>query len=623
MMGKENILIFLLFLIFCSCQEQQRLLDDALERAGDNRQELEKVLVHYRDSGLKYEAACYLIRNMPYYYSYRGSELDSAKAALAGSLETSDYVLPAEVVRRWNSFDYRRLEKVYDIDVMTANFLIQHIDHVFKVWEGCPWSVDYSFEDFCEWVLPYRIGDEPLELWSTEYYRLFSDSVASLYEGGGMRGWINAASDAINAWFAYNAEFRLPHLGADYLLHYRTGTCRERNDFMVYLLRSLGIPVTIDKYLYSPSNQHSHTWNAVRDSIGGLIPVWNVFRLTDTDGRKKGKVYRLCFARRSEKDTWVDVTHEYFGHNEFHIDVDSRIDAEQYILGLFAPSGYIPLDIVRKARGKAVVKDIEPEVIFQLLCMDKGEQAFAGYPFWVKNGEPEYFIPDTLHRIRGRLLRKYPLRKYLYEYMDAMTGVRVEADNDLRFLNPVTLCKVDVSPTSTYNYFYPQTEGKFRYVRILSPEGKRLDLAGIECFQDLDSETPLPCAVAESDRSRNDDPRVSADKLIDHDELTFCMSHDTDAQVTLDFRQSVPIRKVMLVPHTDDNFIRRGDWYELFYNDGIRGWRSLEKKQAVSGELFFDDIPSGALLWLRDLTRGREEQIFWLENGEQVFVGYE
>lgn len=27
-----------------------------------------------------------------------------------------------------------------------------------------------NFEDFCEYILPYRVGDEPLSLWRKELY---------------------------------------------------------------------------------------------------------------------------------------------------------------------------------------------------------------------------------------------------------------------------------------------------------------------------------------------------------------------------------------------------------------------------------------------------------------------
>lgn len=69
--------------------------------------------------------------------------------------------------------------------------------------------------------------------------------------------------------------------------------------------------------------------------------------------------------------------------------------------------------------------------------------------------------------------------------------------------------------------------------------------------------------------------------------------------------------------------MRKGDIYELFYPNGINGWQSLGTKQAKTNELFFDNVPAGALLWLRDLTRGREEQVFYVKEGEQEFIGYE
>lgn len=273
----------------CSSENDKRI-QYALKRAGDNRVQLEQVLEHYKDSGLKYKAACYLIENMPYYYGYDGALIDSMKSTLAKALEFKNCILPDEFKNKWQAIDYRGQRKVYDVEVVRADYLIRHIDHAFRIWNRRPWSKDYSFEDFCEWVLPYRISDEPLEEWREEYYSYFADSVASLYKGGGMRGWINAVSDAVVSKFGYTTDFRLPHVGAKFLLHHRIGACRERNDFLVYVMRSLGMPVTIDKYYYSPSNQSSHTWNAVRDSIGGLIPVWDLFRLTESDGRKKGKV---------------------------------------------------------------------------------------------------------------------------------------------------------------------------------------------------------------------------------------------------------------------------------------------------------------------------------------------
>ena len=58
--------------IMASCESN---LDIALKDAGKNRQELAKVLNHFKDdpNHLKYKAAKFLIKNMPYHYSMYGN----------------------------------------------------------------------------------------------------------------------------------------------------------------------------------------------------------------------------------------------------------------------------------------------------------------------------------------------------------------------------------------------------------------------------------------------------------------------------------------------------------------------------------------------------------------------
>ena len=69
----------------------------------------------------------------------------------------------------------------------------------------------------------------------------------------------------------------------------------------------------------------------------------------------------------------------------------------------------------------------------------------------------------------------------------------------------------------------------------------------------------------------------------------------------------------------DDNFIRIGDIYEIGYNEGREGWKYIARQKAQKDTLVFHNIPKGALLHLRDLTRGKEEKVFYIENGKQTF----
>ncbi len=68
----------LLFLLSSCSGNESEALEQALQMAGDNRAELEKVLAHYSHApadSLKLRAAVFLIENMPGHYSYDGDEV--------------------------------------------------------------------------------------------------------------------------------------------------------------------------------------------------------------------------------------------------------------------------------------------------------------------------------------------------------------------------------------------------------------------------------------------------------------------------------------------------------------------------------------------------------------------
>ena len=83
-----GIILFLMSLFSCSVPDR---LEIALQFAGDNRPELEKVLVHYKDDSLKLHAARFLIENMPSNYSLWGDELDSIYVALSQYSDSGKY----------------------------------------------------------------------------------------------------------------------------------------------------------------------------------------------------------------------------------------------------------------------------------------------------------------------------------------------------------------------------------------------------------------------------------------------------------------------------------------------------------------------------------------------------
>ena len=104
-------------------------------------------------------------------------------------------------------------------------------------------------------------------------------------------------------------------------------------------------------------------------------------------------------------------------------------------------------------------------------------------------------------------------------------------------------------------------------------------------------------------------------KAFDGDPLTYNNYMDW---VGIDLGQARTLQEVRLLPRTDDNGIAVGHLYKLFYF-GRNGWVEAATQRATGQELTFADVPGGALYWLQDVTRGREERIFTYEDGRVVF----
>ena len=128
MLDEMKYFIFFLFgYCFYSCQNfEERQLAYALDFAGENRKELEKVLDYYAKDPLRLEAARFLIRNMPRYYGYEGWRLDSIQRILITAEQK--HFINDSIVRKWTKQSLYALPKIYDAHVIKADYLIENID---------------------------------------------------------------------------------------------------------------------------------------------------------------------------------------------------------------------------------------------------------------------------------------------------------------------------------------------------------------------------------------------------------------------------------------------------------------------------------------------------------------
>jgi len=185
----------------------------ANEPGGRNQNQLESTLEHYRDSGdsLKLAAAEFLISNMNGHAYAIFALKDSAGNVVPFDATTfTDFdTLEAafdSLEEKYGTLDFKRDTLIYDTGVITDGYLITHIEESFRAWRECPWARDYTFEDFCEYILPYRGSNEPLKMWR-DYFRdkyrelktQMVDSMSALEAAAFMRRKVLANEDSQRA----------------------------------------------------------------------------------------------------------------------------------------------------------------------------------------------------------------------------------------------------------------------------------------------------------------------------------------------------------------------------------------------------------------------------------------
>lgn len=181
--------LVLIYLSYFSACSNNFLLEQALTSAGSNRAELEKVLDHYKHDSLKYRAACFLIENMPGKYGIEAENPDDAYKCFLKNIPEKDSINwkldschVGHLLDSVATIAVPRMRKVEDIKKITSSLLIENIDYAFKAWEESGYS--YDFDDFCHYILPYRIGHEPLSSWRGDAYHSSGGWSASSFGSG-------------------------------------------------------------------------------------------------------------------------------------------------------------------------------------------------------------------------------------------------------------------------------------------------------------------------------------------------------------------------------------------------------------------------------------------------------
>lgn len=635
-----------LFLCSCKMQTANIGVEEALSKAGDNRKELFRVIRHYQDSGdsLKLKAALFLIENMADKYYLTGHLIDEYYAFIDSvyQIKQPEYDIPAIYEAFENKAVYRdeRPQVNWDVQTLSADYLIQNIEEAFAVW-GRPWNKHLTFDEFCEWILPYRVDTEIPELWRTLYRERFepllqSDTIQTARQACTV---INNELIKLPIHIASGAVLPIS-LRPSTLADIKFGLCNDYASLALFAMRSLGIPVAIEIVPHWGRGNMGHSFNVVYD---------NDSTFHDYSGAEDGpdkhlvrfqngipKVYRITFSKQKSSLAMqcgnevipdffrnaccedVTANYSFINAKDIIVNLPRKTDNKFAYLCVFDPHGWIPVAWGKIKENKAEFKAIGPNIVYHPALFIDDEIQLVGVPFLLDTlGRKTCFSPQKTV-MDYMLERKNPQGNGLNFIPGSMIGCKFQGANNLDFRNPLTYYTISEEPDFKYTTIYPLNNTQVKYVRYLSSDKTRGNMAEVEFYSE-NSDIPLKGKTIGNYKVSKLHPQNGVDKLFDKDPLSFFHTSDTLSWGGLELEYPVTISKIRYLIRNDDNGIRKGHKYELFYmNEG--GWISSGKQIATEDDrLLYKNIPTGALYWLHDYTRGQEERIFEIKNDTVIW----
>ena len=643
------LIIFISVFLSVSCHENHKAPfrpQNLVKKVNANKTEFEKVIENYKRSpkdSLKLKAAYYLIKNMNGWFYYKSELLDHYQDYLKLIRKDQDhgeYFLNS-FYELYGPFITNQSDKKFDVNEIKAYQIIENINIAFKVWKEQPWGRDITFNQFCEYILPFRIADETPEYNREQIYNQFNKILDSVRK---INGDVVEAATAINKelakpqWiFSLRTTF-LPHYKASQIIKYKDGSCREMTDLAFYVMRAVGIPVAIDFVPQWPYRSMGHEFNVLLDKNGKSIIFLGAEDCPGTPhkaGTKKGKIFRHTYAKnpyslgaiKSDSDIvpdflanprMRDVTDQYVRCTDVKItlqkreELSSRIKKYVYIC-VFDNKNWVPVNWSRNINNQATFTKMEGGITYIAGYFDGSKIIPASDPFLLKeSGDITLFKPN-LHALNKRMSfnRIFPLVPDAFNNW-CLLGC-FQAANKSDFSDAINLYTVKVKPFPFWNNVEVKTNGKFRYVRFFS--NLHSQMGELE-FYGLGKKLKGRAFGSAVGWHKNN----TFDKAFDNNIFTYFDSEGAKAPAVLglDFGKKVTISKIRFsAPIQEDAKVKivKGHNYGLFlWNHGQ--WQSLAQKVAKDSVVSFQRIPSQALYFLHDRSEKVAERIFTFENGK-------
>lgn len=636
-----TILTFPLYLCL-ACNTTPDTVQSNLSLAGKNKIELQAVIDHYKNNEEKLKAVYFILGNMDSRGSSKGDFSPYHKI-----FEFVDSICKTTTdkkdIYRFAKERLALLEKKHgpiaskadgfsqDLHHIKAEYLIKNIDSAFEVWKNNKWSTNVDFDTFCNFILPYRIHNEPLSDFRSFFIKELQWLEDSMKDPTDLKEACLLVNNYISSKFTFVEGLgAIPFPSAIDMFHFGAGECEQRYFVTVSAMRSLGIPVAID---FSPQYNHwagKHSWVSLitPDSIvpfnaGEFYDQLPIKRAIPIGMETSSTVFRNCFAKQTSSPFIKE-------RSKFNVPATFR---NQYIKNVSADYDYpmtsVTIEQLEKDNSKTVYLGCfgRSKELIAVDYLPFGENEFKNIgkcgvyvPFFYKDNEPEMISYPFIVSCEGNekwysqpqmdktdtiiISRKYPVQDSMAAFSHAMVGGYFEVADNKYFLNADTLHTITEAPNA-FAEITVNPNKEYQYVRYVASRSGKINIAELEFLNGSEKLQGLVLANVPTDATLAFDGNIRTN-----------YTAPAHSWIGMDFGKPQKISKLRYLPRNNFNIIEPGDIYELLYFDAK--WISLGTQKAKSNQLTFT-APRYSLLLLRNLTKGKEERIFKYENGNQIF----
>lgn len=489
----------MLSIVFTSCQYNTEKY--ILHQAGANRKEIEKAIVFFRDEhkdSCKLNALLFLLENIATQKTELAVIKDSSNNSgkeINWSTLPPDSVLKAQLGANGLQLG---IEEVPTIQHVKSDYLISTINMAFASRGKYSWNKNVTDTDFLTNVLPFNIYQNNPDDWRQCISKGIEKILDSLNDAGVSKPtnvYRALLSSPKYSQIKYSQQFlrftNNPSYGE--IMHAQKGECFNLACLYVYLMRTAGVPATIDIVPCWGTENGGHSEAVFLNETGKYAPD-DINRF-----KRASKIYRYVVksvplridtsALDAESirqipahllnNHLVDVTSHYNHVIDITVKIPDSIKAELAFICVQNFSRWQAVEAAPINNGMVTFKKMNHDVFYQIAIPCPSSQLmFVNSPFILDNKgtfiykEADFSIKQVLQLSQINSFEWNTVKKGTYYILQYLNGHSWKTLDEKKCLSD-GLIIFDNVPLNAVYQLVENTEGRYHLSRCFTYENNR------------------------------------------------------------------------------------------------------------------------------------------------------